>query len=215
MKGQLIHHSALSFRKLRSMKILDYFSVLAVVLQDDIVDNDILGRQEVFGQFGPIRSIRVIQESKPVQIYVRFHETTSATAALQWCQQRPLTFEDVKYGYQKYCVKFINKQKCRKQDCPNRHSYYHSPNASILCLHQYVDVLSIRLGANEGHPDLCRYAIDPEQGDPSDEELSLSILCIYSPHYIYSPHCIYCPTSCICTCSLCVRTSGRRVIVIK
>lgn len=139
------------------MKILDYFSVLAVVLQDNLVDNDLLSRQEVFGQFGPIRSIRVIQESKPVQIYVRFHETGSATAALQWCQQRPMAFGDVKYGYQKYCVKFINKQTCRKQDCPNRHSY-HSTH-TIDTIHNVTDLSYLTMST----PLICSFCI-PQVG---------------------------------------------------
>ncbi len=121
MDGQLIHHSALSFKKLRSMKIADYSSILVTVSQDDLLDIDLLSGQELLGQFGTIISLRFIQESQPTQIYVRFREAASAIAALKWCQQQPLVFGDAKHGYQKYCVKFLNKQKCRKQDCPHRH----------------------------------------------------------------------------------------------
>jgi len=126
----MIHHSALSFRKLRSMKILDRLSVFIVALQDHIVDQEKLVRPELFGQFGTITSIRILQETNPPELYVRFEEESSAAAAIAWCKQRELTFKDVKHGYQKYCIKFINKQKCRKPCCPNRHSW--APTKDIL-----------------------------------------------------------------------------------
>jgi len=108
---------------LRSMKILDHYSIFVVALKEDIVNQHTLSRPELFGQFGQIRSIRILQESSPTEFYVRFTEEHSATAAIRWCLSQPELFKDAKNGYQKYCIKFINKQKCRKSGCPNRHSW--------------------------------------------------------------------------------------------
>jgi len=64
-----------------------------------------------------------LQDKSPCQIYVRFGSEAAAVAAVAWCKAEPAIFADAKHGYQKYCVKFINNQKCTKANCPNRHSW--------------------------------------------------------------------------------------------
>ena len=170
----MIHHSALSSRKLRFMKILDRHSVSVVVLREEIAKKHLLSRPELFGTFGHITfvllcpstttqsvtipihhfhfepqhlynvlchpphfsvhsSIRVLLESSPAEVYMRFTAESSASLAIQWCMAQPQLFKDAKHGYQKYCTKFIHKQKCRKQSCSNRHSLVtiHRPPHSL------------------------------------------------------------------------------------
>lgn len=123
MESQMIHHSALSFRKLRSMKITDRQSCSVVILRNELASPVLLSQPRFFGQFGLVRSIRLLQDKSPCQVYVRFNTEAAAVAAVAWCSAEPSIFADAKHGYQKYCVKFINNQKCTKANCPNRHAW--------------------------------------------------------------------------------------------
>lgn len=128
------------------MKILDHYSLFFETVNQEFVNEDTLGNPELLGQFGPIKQVRVLQESNPVQIYVRFVERVSAVEAIKFCKERPDLFKDAKHGYQKYCIKFINKQKCRRQGCPNRHSY----DLWDIILH-HIDIVSFIF--------LCAYCV--------------------------------------------------------
>jgi len=120
----MIHHSALGVRKLRSMKILDHYSVSVEILRADGPVNELtMSHSDTFGQFGEIQSLRILEEADPIQILVRYTKECAATAAIRWCLSLPEVFNDAKNGYQKYCIKFINKQQCHKLKCPNRHSW--------------------------------------------------------------------------------------------
>jgi hypothetical protein len=122
---QMIHHSALSFRKLTSMKIVDRSSCYIVGIKKDMADKALLAKYELFGQFGTILSIRIIQDKDPCEVYIRFSTQRSAVNAINWCNSDESLFTNAKHGYQKYCIKFINGQNCKRSNinCPNRHSW--------------------------------------------------------------------------------------------
>merc|ERR1719203_2605249 len=81
----MIHHSALSFRKLTSMKIVDRSSCYIVGISKDLADKAMLAKYELFGQFGDILSIRIIQDKDPCEVYIRFATQSSAVRAIDWC----------------------------------------------------------------------------------------------------------------------------------
>jgi len=124
-QNQMIHHSALSFRKLTSMKIVDRSSCYIVGISKDLADKAMLAKYELFGQFGDILSIRIIQDKDPCEVYIRFATQSSAVRAIDWCNGHGTMFTNAKHGYQKYCIKFINGQNCKRShiNCPNRHSW--------------------------------------------------------------------------------------------
>jgi len=121
----MIHHSALSFRKLTSMKIVDRSSCYIVGIKKDMADKALLAKYELFGRFGDILSIRIIQDKDPCEVYIRFATQASALRAIDWCNSTASLFMNAKHGYQKYCIKFINGQNCKRSNinCPNRHSW--------------------------------------------------------------------------------------------
>ena len=117
--------SALSFRKLTSMKIVDRSSCYIVGIKKDMADKALLAKYELFGRFGDILSIRIIQDKDPCEVYIRFATQASALRAIDWCNSTASLFMNAKHGYQKYCIKFINGQNCKRSNinCPNRHSW--------------------------------------------------------------------------------------------
>merc|ERR1719361_1876446 len=123
MQSQLIHHSALSFRKLRAMKIKDRSSFHVIILNPELATPDILSSQQYFGQFGVISSIRILKDTSPREAHIRFSTANSAERAIEWCNNHSPIFVNAKYGYQKYCVKFINNQPCDIPGCAMRHSW--------------------------------------------------------------------------------------------
>jgi len=153
MQSQMIHHSALSFRKLTSMKIVDRSSCYIVGIKKDMADKALLAKYELFGQFGEILSIRIIQDKDPCEVYIRFASQASAVKAIDWCNSSASLFMNAKHGYQKYCIKFINGQNCKRSsiNCPNRHSWADTkdiltfknsrlvPNAVTQCCDQQDD----------------------------------------------------------------------------
>jgi len=119
----MIHHSALSFRKLRSMKIRDRRSCKMMILDAELATPETLSSPDLFAQFGLISSIRVLKDTAPREAHIRFESEDSAAAAIAWCNNESPLFTNAKYGYQKYCAKFINHQKCDLDGCPMRHSW--------------------------------------------------------------------------------------------
>jgi len=119
----MIHHSALSFRKLRSMKIRDRSSCKVMILDAELATPETLSSPEFFVQFGVISSIRILKDTAPREAHIRFESEDSAAAAIAWCNNESPLFTNAKYGYQKYCAKFINHQKCDLDGCPMRHSW--------------------------------------------------------------------------------------------
>jgi len=119
MDAQMIHHSALSFKQLRSVKLKDHFSVSFVSLDKKQVSTETLTLW--FGQFGEICSIRVLKDKQ--EMYIRFASQAAALSALRWCLSQPLRFREVKHGYTRYCKSFISGKQCGKADCTHRHSW--------------------------------------------------------------------------------------------
>jgi len=127
----MIHHSALSFRKLTSMKIVDRSSCYVYGISKDMADKAMLGKYEMFGRFGEILSIRIIQDKDPCEVYIRYASQSAAVRAINWCNNSRLMAGldagrgyHAKHGYHKYCVKFVNGHRCkRSSNCPNRHSW--------------------------------------------------------------------------------------------
>jgi len=122
-----MHHSALPFKKLRSMKVTDRFSCSVILRQPAAALPTVLSRPEYFGQFGKIVSLRVLQESQPLEVFVRFSEEAAAVRAIAWCSSQSVLFSGAMHGYQKYCVDFLNGQMCRKRTCRNRHAWCDVP----------------------------------------------------------------------------------------
>jgi hypothetical protein len=123
MQSQMIHHSALSFRKLRAMKIKDRSSFHVIILDESLATPESLSSQQMFGQFGTISSIRILKDTSPREAHIRFNGETAASAAITWCNSQSPLFVNAKYGYQKYCVKFINNQPCDIPGCAMRHAW--------------------------------------------------------------------------------------------
>jgi hypothetical protein len=119
----LIHHSALSFRKLRAMKIKDRLSIHVVILNADLATPESLSCPLLFGQFGTIASIRILKDTTPREAHIRFSHEVSAGLAIQWCNNVSPMFVNAKFGYQKYCVKFVNNQACDIPGCSSRHAW--------------------------------------------------------------------------------------------
>lgn len=115
-------HGSLSYGKLTSMKIVDRQSCYAVGIKKCNASKPILSKFEFFGRFGPISSLRIIQKTNPVEVYIRYVRADSAAAAIEWCREQQLSAD---HGYHKYCIKFINNKTCRRLNCPNRHSWCH------------------------------------------------------------------------------------------
>jgi len=113
----MIHHSALSRKRLRSMKILDKSSCYVTALNDDF------SSQELFDRFGKVLSFRVLKDTNPKQLYVRYTEEASAVNAVAWCGKNPSVFEDAKHGFNRYCSKFIHGKECTNEACENRHCW--------------------------------------------------------------------------------------------
>ena len=126
MNDQMIHHSALSFKQLRSLKITDRLSCCVVLTRKEMASPALLSQYQFFGQFGAIHSIRILEVvavNDPQRVFVRFTSESSAMGAIAWCKAHPLLFMDAGHGYQKYCPKFLNKRQCTKANCRNRHSW--------------------------------------------------------------------------------------------
>lgn len=115
--------SALSFRKLRAMKIKDRSSFHVIILNADLATPESLSSQQLFGQFGAIASIRILKDTSPREAHIRFANEDAAAQAIEWCNNQSPLFVNAKYGYQKYCVKFINNQPCDIPGCAMRHSW--------------------------------------------------------------------------------------------
>lgn len=105
------------------MKILDKKSVSMTVLSPDIDASSDLAKNEFFGQFGAVQSLRVLQNSEPKEIYLRFDNESSAKQAIAWCLGQPSVFKNAQHGFNKYCITFINHKVCTKEKCENRHSW--------------------------------------------------------------------------------------------
>jgi len=113
----MIHHSALSRKRLRSMKILDKSSCYVTALKEEF------SSQELFDQFGQVLSFRVLKDTDPKQLYVRYTDDAAAADAVAWCSANPSAFEDAKHGFNRYCSKFIHSKECTNEACENRHSW--------------------------------------------------------------------------------------------
>jgi len=123
MESQLIHHSALSFYRLRAMKIKDRSSCHVIILDSNLATPETLSSDNLFSRFGEISSIRILRDTNPREAHIRFERESSAAAAIAWCNSASRLFVNAKYGYQKYCVRFINHQKCDVSGCAMRHSW--------------------------------------------------------------------------------------------
>jgi len=118
-------HRTTSIRSLTGLKIRDRFSCYASGLSSVEATKSRLS--STFGQFGELSSVRIIQNRKPHEVYVRFTTEEAARRAIAWCNEQkaedtgaPIT---AKHGYNKYCIKFINNKPCRKANCPNQHQW--------------------------------------------------------------------------------------------
>merc|ERR1740123_3033552 len=105
------------------MKLNDRFSCSVTFLAQERASAATLSGPRWFGQFGEISSLRVLKDSQPYEIYVRYIAEEEALAALDWCSSQPHRFRSPKHGYTRYCKDFINGQPCSKHDCEHRHSW--------------------------------------------------------------------------------------------
>lgn len=126
-----IHHSELPFKQLRSMKNTDRNSCTVTVLRKELASPALLSQARFLGQFGEIVLIRVLLDTpNQRQVFVRFAQPGSAARAIAWCDAQPSLFASAAHGYSKYCVRFLNGQKCLKRHCRNRHSWMDDPFVS-------------------------------------------------------------------------------------
>merc|ERR1719206_559796 len=124
----MIHQRELSFKQLRSMKILDKNSCYLCVASPSHSDGaDRTAERfdsEFFSQFGAVKSVRTLQgNNDPTEIYVRFADEGSAVRAIAWFNERPSLCVSAKHGFSRYCFKFLNGKKCKNAGCENRHSW--------------------------------------------------------------------------------------------
>jgi len=124
-------HGVPTFGKLASMKLVDRLSCYVVGLDESSVKSNALR------QFGPISSVRLIQNTNPCETLVRYLETESAVAAIEWCRRRGLSAD---HGYNKYCIKFINNKQCKRPQCPHRHSW--CPDEDVMERRDQIPVVS-------------------------------------------------------------------------
>jgi len=114
-------HNTYSIRSLSALKIVDRFSCYAVGFNQATATKTRLAA--LFGQFGEVTSIRIIQNRKPFEVYLRFTTKEAAARAVAWCNDSEQAPINAKHGYNKYCIKFINNKQCRKDNCPNQHQW--------------------------------------------------------------------------------------------
>jgi len=122
----MIHHSALSFKRLRAVKILDRHSCYVTVLHNDAETQEELSSSAYFGRFDGFLSARFIKSTDPnlpKDAYIRFDNEKSAVEAIAWCNEQPSKFANASHGFQRYCFKFINGKNCNNKLCENRHSW--------------------------------------------------------------------------------------------
>eukprot|EP01083_Nonionella_stella_P011873 33678_1 len=115
------HHGPLPVRRLASIKTIDKCSCYVIGLSDEFAQ-DKLKSQLYFSRFGEVRSIRILQNKKPSEIYIRFEAALSATLAINWCNAN-LQNNCATHGYQKYCMRFLKEKQCFNSRCQNRHSW--------------------------------------------------------------------------------------------
>jgi len=167
-------HGSISFGKLTSMKIVDRNSVYAVGIAKHHDNKVMLQRDSFFGQFGSITSLRIIQNSCPVEVYIRYQDQKSAAAAVEWSRAQGMESD---HGYHKYCIKFINNKPCRRFNCPNRHSW--CSDANDIMERQTPDILSKPHTVLEtAKKDVVKKQVPPRQkaapsASPNDEALKL------------------------------------------
>jgi len=125
MSHKLIHHSALSLRKLRSIKIEDKSTVIVSVLDPRLAYPRVLSDQQFFGQFGVIVSIRMLKQADtvPREAYICFASPNAAEKAIVWSNYYSRVFVNARHGFQIYCHKFINGTPCYDAHCSGRHSW--------------------------------------------------------------------------------------------
>jgi len=133
-------HGVVSLRKLTRMKVVDAQSVHVFGFPRDMPSPQILSGPTMFGQFGAILSLRVIQgqgqasragsamapnshpnNANSSQVLVRFADASSAILATAWC--RVICGLGVQPGYNRYCVKFACGKRCHRAQCSKLHRW--------------------------------------------------------------------------------------------
>jgi len=123
-----IPHRELSFGILASMKLVDRRSCSISGLEPASISGKELLRSDVFGQFGPLSSVRILQQFDSCDdALVLYQNPESAAAAIEWCRDRGLSAD---HGYNKYCLYFITNRPCKRPQCNNRHSW--CPEEDVL-----------------------------------------------------------------------------------
>lgn len=116
--------------------MLDRHSCYVSGIQREIASKEILSKPAFFGQFGEISSIRVLRDRDPGEVYLRFHSEKDAIRAIAWCNSQSPLGISAQHGYQKYCIKFIDNKRCKRPNCPHRHSWCDNrdiiPSASAI-----------------------------------------------------------------------------------
>lgn len=116
-------HGPLTLHKIARIKMLDRHSCYVAGIQRDIASKEILSKPAFFGQFGEISSIRVLRDRDPGEVYLRFRSEGAAVRAIAWCNSQSCMGISAQHGYQKYCIKFIDNKRCKRPNCPHRHSW--------------------------------------------------------------------------------------------
>jgi len=119
----MIHQRELSFKQLRSMKILDRNSCYVSMSHTDTDRTAECSNTAFFSQFGGVKSLRSLHGNGPKEIYVRFADQPSAARAIAWFDVRPSRCIGAKHGFSRYCFKFLNGKECRNASCENRHAW--------------------------------------------------------------------------------------------
>merc|ERR1719491_557455 len=133
-------HGMVSLRRLTRMKVVDAHSVHVFGFRSSCSSPEVLSGPSMFGKFGAIHSLRIIQTPHkasisasastrstsdasihPVQVLVRFADLPSAILATAWC--RVINKLHCQPGYGRYCVKFACGKPCHRKQCAKLHRW--------------------------------------------------------------------------------------------
>ena len=94
-------HNTTSIRSLTALKICDRFSCYAAGFSQSEATKTRLSA--IFGRFGAMSSIRIIQNRTPFEVYIRFAAEAAALRAIAWCNEQVVeatgTRISAKHGY--------------------------------------------------------------------------------------------------------------------
>jgi len=111
----------LSLRQLSTLRVVDRLSCYVSGIQPTFASSETLSQPAWFGQFGGVVSVQLIQNSSPPEALIRFETEEATCAAISWANEKPAL--SAKHGYTKFCIKFLNRRRCKRERCHLRHSW--------------------------------------------------------------------------------------------